>query len=87
MEPELGYHLWPDYWGKGYATEAALACRDHAFSVMGLSRLVSIVSLENLPSQKVAGRVHQRREVFTKQNAAGETVERYLYISEKNSGA
>ena len=87
MEPELGYHLWPDYWGKGYATEAALACRDHAFSVMGLSRLVSIVSLENLPSQKVAERVHQRREVFSKKNAAGETVERYLYISEKNSGA
>lgn len=86
MEPELGYHLWPDYWGKGYATEAATACRDHAFSVMGLSRLVSIVSLENLPSQKVAGRVHQRREIFSKQNAAGETVERYLYISEKNSG-
>jgi [ribosomal protein S5]-alanine N-acetyltransferase len=87
MEPELGYHLWPDYWGKGYATEAATACRNHAFSAMGLSRLVSIVSLENLPSQKVAGRVHQRREVFSKQNSAGETVERYLYISEKNSGA
>ncbi|MBB3563370.1 RimJ/RimL family protein N-acetyltransferase [Rhizobium sp. BK512] len=85
LEPELGYHLWPDYWGKGYATEAALACRDHAFSTMGLSRLVSIVSLENLPSQKVAGRVHQRREIFSKQNAAGETVERYLYISERAS--
>ena len=52
---------------------------------MGLSRLVSIVSLENLPSQKVAGRVHQRREIFSKQNAAGETVERYLYISERAS--
>ena len=86
MEPELGYHLWRDYWGKGYATEAALACREHVFSVMGLSRIVSIVSLENFPSQKVAERVHQRREVFSKQNAAGETVERYLYISEKTSG-
>ena len=86
MEPELGYHLWRDYWGKGYATEAATACRDHAFSVMGLSRLVSIVSLENLSSQRVAGRVHQRREIFSKQNAAGDTVERYLYISEKTEG-
>lgn len=83
MEPELGYHLWRDHWGKGYATEAALACRDHAFSVICLSRLVSIVSPENLPSQKVAGRVHQRREAFSKRNAAGATVERYLYISEK----
>lgn len=87
MEPELGYHLWRDYWGKGYATEAATACRDHAFSIMGLSRIVSIVSLENLPSQKVAERVHQRREIFSKQNAAGEMVERYLYISEKTSDA
>lgn len=87
MEPEIGYHLWPDYWGKGYATEAALACRNYAFSVMGLSRIVSIVSIENLPSQKVAERVHQRREIFSKQNAAGEMVKRYLYISEKTLDA
>jgi [ribosomal protein S5]-alanine N-acetyltransferase len=83
LEPEIGYHLWRDHWGKGYATEAATACRDHAFSVIGLSRIVSIVHPDNLPSQKVAARVHQRREIFSKPNAAGETVERHLYISER----
>ncbi len=87
LEPEIGYHLWLDHWGKGYATEAATACRDHAFSVMGLSRIVSIVHPDNLPSQKVAARVHQRRETFSKPNAAGEMMERYLYISERKPGA
>ncbi|MBB3135712.1 hypothetical protein FHS26_003458 [Rhizobium pisi] len=25
LEPEIGYHLWRDHWGKGYAVEAATA--------------------------------------------------------------
>lgn len=87
LEPEIGYHLWRHYWGMGYATEASGACRDYAFAVLGLSRIVSIVSPENLPSQKVAARVHQRREVFSKQNSTGETVNRFLYISEKRESA
>ncbi|WP_454848657.1 GNAT family N-acetyltransferase [Rhizobium binxianense] len=85
-EPEIGYHLWRDFWGKGYATEAAIACRDHALGALGLPRIVSIVALDNLASQKVAGRVHQRRERFSKRNAAGEEVERYLYVTEKGLG-
>lgn len=53
-EPEIGYHLWRDFWGKGFATEAAAACRNHALSTLGLRRVVSITSPENVPSQKVA---------------------------------
>ncbi|ARO23197.1 MULTISPECIES: GNAT family N-acetyltransferase [unclassified Rhizobium] len=26
LEPEIGYHLWRDHWGKGYAVEAAAGC-------------------------------------------------------------
>ncbi|MGU3576769.1 GNAT family N-acetyltransferase [Brucellaceae bacterium C25G] len=82
-EPELGYHLWRDYWKLGIATEAALACRNYAFDKLGLSRIVSITSPENLPSQMVASRVHDRKEIYIKQIArTGQNVERYLYISE-----
>src|SRR6266513_5824721 len=29
-ELEVGYHLLPGFWGRGFATEAAAACREHA---------------------------------------------------------
>src|SRR3546814_771388 len=74
-----------DFWGRGYATEAASACRDHALHTLDRSRVVSITSRENVPSQRVAERVHQRREVFSKiSRATGLWIGRYLYITEKN---
>ncbi|OWV88044.1 acetyltransferase [Rhizobium sp. R635] len=84
LEPEIGYHLWRDHWGKGYAAEAATACRDYALETLGLARIVSIVRLDNIPSQRVAERVHRRREKFAKAgNADGSLVEFYLYITDR----
>ena len=34
-ELEIGYHLLRSCWKRGLATEAALACRDHAFDELG----------------------------------------------------
>ncbi|HZD16736.1 MAG TPA: GNAT family N-acetyltransferase [Actinomycetota bacterium] len=51
---ELGWHLNRRYWNRGLATEAARACRDHAFSSLGFERFVSLVVPENLPSRRVA---------------------------------
>lgn len=82
-EPEIGYHLWRDFWGKGFATEAAIACRSHALITLGLGRVVSITSPENIPSQKVAEKVHDRMEVYQKRlQSSGLIVDRYLYISQ-----
>lgn len=84
LEPEIGYHLWRDFWGQGFATEAAIACRDYAFQILGLRRVVSITSPDNIPSQKVAKRVHDREEIYQKRLRESDTlVNRYLYISEK----
>jgi [ribosomal protein S5]-alanine N-acetyltransferase len=86
LEPEIGYHLWRDHWGKGYAVEAAAACRNHAIDSLGLARIVSIVRLDNIPSQRVAERVHRRRERFAKAGSPdGGLAEFYLYITE-NTG-
>lgn len=52
--PEVGYLFRRDMWHQGYASEAAQACRDYAFSKLGVSRLFSIIRDSNLPSQKVA---------------------------------
>jgi RimJ/RimL family protein N-acetyltransferase len=55
-EIEIGYHLRRDQWGKGYATEAARACRDWAFANLDVERLISLIRPENLPSCRVAER-------------------------------
>ncbi|WP_117191744.1 GNAT family N-acetyltransferase [Rhizobium terrae] len=83
IAPEIGYHLRREHLGRGYAAEAASACRDHAFEVLGLDRIVSIVSPENTPSLRVAARVHQRWETYRTRTSAGAEVNRFLFVSER----
>lgn len=56
-EVEVGYHVRADLQGRGYASEAAAACRDHARDVLGVRRLVAIIRPANRPSQRVAEKV------------------------------
>lgn len=56
-EPSLGYILHPSYWGRGYATEAAAACRDYVQEVLGQPRVTALIRPENEPSQRVARRI------------------------------
>jgi [ribosomal protein S5]-alanine N-acetyltransferase len=51
---ELGWHIRPDRQGRGYAKEAGAACRDHAWAVLDVERLISLVRPENVPSWSVA---------------------------------
>jgi [ribosomal protein S5]-alanine N-acetyltransferase len=53
-ELEIGYHTRRDLWGRGLATEAARACRDHGFERLGRERIISLIRPENGPSRKVA---------------------------------
>lgn len=53
-EVELGWIVRRSLWGQGIATEAAAAWRDHAFDVLGLERIVSMVSERNAASRRVA---------------------------------
>ena len=53
---EIGYHLRRDLWGKGLASEAAVACRDWAFEHLKTDRLISLIRPENLASRRVAER-------------------------------
>jgi RimJ/RimL family protein N-acetyltransferase len=51
---ELGYDFRSDCWHKGYATEAACAVRDYAFTTLRLPRLVSLIRPGNRASERVA---------------------------------
>jgi RimJ/RimL family protein N-acetyltransferase len=54
VETEVGYLIARSHWRKGYAIEAARACRDWAFSSLGVDHVISLIRPENLPSQAVA---------------------------------
>lgn len=57
---ELGYRFASEHWGKGYATEAAIACRDLGFERYGLERIYVDVHPENERSQNVARKLGAR---------------------------
>jgi RimJ/RimL family protein N-acetyltransferase len=56
-QPELGWALIRAHWGHGYATEAAAAIRDWARESRSISELVSLISPDNVRSQRVAERL------------------------------
>ena len=51
---EIGYSLLPEFWGRGYASEAALKCKNYAFENNFSNVLMSMVHVENISSEKVA---------------------------------
>lgn len=55
--PEIGWLLDRSQWGKGYATEAATAVRDAAFTRWKYPEVISLIRPANTPSQHVAERI------------------------------
>lgn len=55
--PEIGYHIIKKYCKMGYASEAALACKEYAFRVLQYTDIFSYTTIRNIPSQKVAEKI------------------------------
>ncbi len=53
---EISYHFIRRFWGNGYATEAAMGCRDFAFQEGLAETLISIIHPDNRRSKAVAER-------------------------------
>ncbi len=53
-EPGLTYLIHRPFWRQGFATEAALGCRDYAFDVLDAPRVICTIRPENTPSLGVA---------------------------------
>lgn len=53
---EVGYLFKRKHWRRGYAAEAARACRDYAFNVLHAPQVYSIIRDTNAASQNVAKR-------------------------------
>ena len=67
--PEIGYLLHAPHWGRGYATEAAVAVREYAFRDRRYPHVISLIRPENVPSQRVAQRLGMR--ITTQTDHAG----------------
>lgn len=71
-ELEVGYHVAPRLQRAGLATEAAIACRDHARDVLRARRVIAIIHPGNVASQRVAQKAGLALEKRTRGYATGE---------------
>ena len=59
-EIEIGWWLRRDVWGRGYATEAGTAARDHVLRTLGRPRVVAVIDPGNDASVRVVKRLGMR---------------------------
>jgi RimJ/RimL family protein N-acetyltransferase len=57
MGTELFYSIVPAHWSRGFATEAACACRDYAFGALGERRIIAMIHPDHSRAIAVARRV------------------------------
>lgn len=58
---EIGWRLLPEYWGRGYATEAATACLEYAQTELKFQEVCSFTSLPNKRSENVMRKIGMSR--------------------------
>ena len=71
-EVEIGWHLHPDSWGHGYASEAARAVLGHGFAG-GLREITAVSHTDNHPSQAVMRRLGMEDRGIVEQWYEGES--------------
>jgi [ribosomal protein S5]-alanine N-acetyltransferase len=74
---DIGFAFLPEYWGQGYAREAAAATLRDAKTRHGLSRVVAITSLDNTASGRVLETIGMRFEGTLCLEAGSDEVRHY----------
>ena len=63
---EIGWSLRRSYWGFGFATEAATAAMNYAFTQLKRSHLISLINPQNIASIRVAQKLGEKLQGTTK---------------------
>ena len=59
--PRMGYHIWPERWGKGYASEAVPVALGHAFGTLGWPQIDADAFDDNHASIRILQRASFER--------------------------
>lgn len=73
-EIDLGYRFSPQYWGKGYATEASRAILTYGFDALKLERIIAIAMKGNGASIRVMEKVGMAFDKYAPYEPGGEDV-------------
>ena len=76
--PEIGYSLYPEFWGNGYITEAASALRDWYWRETDRDHFIGIADVNNQNSLKALRRIGGVY-THTGPNDHGHVCEWYIY--------
>ena len=75
---QIGWRFFPEHWGQGYATEAALAWRDLAFAGP-VPRLISVSDEPNTRSHKVMQRIGMRYDHSATLSIGNDRFDAHIY--------
>ncbi len=67
QEASIGYCLAKEFWGKGYATEAARQLLDFGFKQLNLHRIFALCNPKNTASMRVLVKIGMRQEGYLRE--------------------
>ena len=80
---EIGYLFQKAYWHRGYAAEAAIACREYAFTVLDAASVCSMSRDTHIASQNVAVRNGMKIIDKAAKNFRNTEMNFFLYSAER----
>ncbi len=76
---EIGFALLPGFRSQGYAFEAATAVLEHGCAWLEISRIVAILTPDNLASRKLLGKLGFEFESSFKKEPNSDTLDLYVF--------
>jgi len=80
---EIGYEIHPDYWRKGYASEAIDKVIEYGFNMMDLTRIGAIIYVENKASYRLLEKLGFQREGILRKNMYQNGIAHDTYVYSK----